>query len=281
MRDCKGVPAFLPVCWALDEVCHSLGLDGGGDGSGDASAALRCMQSTLVLQKFEECALWFRREVTAISQKLAQPVPYAYFHLVRLQLVINLLLIAYAIVPLGVWPLTVAIQFLVSLILIGLLDVAVALADPFGDDDVDFDLEAPLRAATANVTSILSSPRAATGRRLPAQLRNPLRSDFPGSLGPMSPLQVRIRTRARRSKPAITPNPSGAQVEGGDDRGAGAGASRGEGGLSSSSSSHARLLSGSSTRSDGGGGHASGGGGMDAVADDGGLFASGTVRERL
>jgi len=65
------------------------------------------------------------------------PMPFQYFHLLNMMVVVNLLLWAYGM---GTTNSVFApvIFFFASLIFMGMLELASALSDPFGDDDVDF-----------------------------------------------------------------------------------------------------------------------------------------------
>merc|ERR1719188_2487923 len=65
------------------------------------------------------------------------PVPYQYFHLLNMMVVVNLMLWAYAMgISTSVWA---PILFIFAeIIFMGMLELASQLADPFGEDEVDF-----------------------------------------------------------------------------------------------------------------------------------------------
>mmetsp|Transcript_30443 Transcript_30443/g.87306 ORF Transcript_30443/g.87306 Transcript_30443/m.87306 type:complete len:392 (-) Transcript_30443:175-1350(-) len=65
------------------------------------------------------------------------PLPFQYFHLLNMMVVVNLLLWAYAM---GTTESLFApfCFFFAALIFMGMLELAAALSDPFGDDEVDF-----------------------------------------------------------------------------------------------------------------------------------------------
>jgi predicted membrane chloride channel (bestrophin family) len=74
-----------------------------------------------------------------IVDSLSLPMPFQYFHLLNLMIVVNLLLWAYAM---GITDSFFApvVYFFCSLIFMGMMELANQLSDPFGDDDVDFPL---------------------------------------------------------------------------------------------------------------------------------------------
>ena len=57
------------------------------------------------------------------------------------------------------WSLTFVIYLVICTSFIGLKEVAVAMADPFGDDDIDFDTEKMLAAAYNNAVACLKDHR--------------------------------------------------------------------------------------------------------------------------
>lgn len=65
------------------------------------------------------------------------PVPHQYFHLLNMMVVVNLMLWAYAMgISASLWA---PVTFLFAeIIFMGMLELASQLADPFGQDDVDF-----------------------------------------------------------------------------------------------------------------------------------------------
>jgi len=68
---------------------------------------------------------------------LGMPVPMPYFHALNMLQNINFLLYSYALCHLESY-LTPIVLFVVILITVGMREVAVALSNPFGTDDVDF-----------------------------------------------------------------------------------------------------------------------------------------------
>jgi predicted membrane chloride channel (bestrophin family) len=83
--------------------------------------------------------------VRDIQQELVDtmnlPVPYQYYHILHVMVVMNLLLWAYGMAAtLSVFA--PFVYFFASLIFMGMIELSKQLADPFGTDDVDFPLAA-------------------------------------------------------------------------------------------------------------------------------------------
>ena len=183
-----GSKPFAPVSWALAEV-RTLLLDqqqserssapppDGETPPAAASAAHGGLPPSVVLaleiDSFERVAFAFKSHAGVVSNLLRQPVPLPYFHLMHLLLLLTLILIAYGLVPMGSWPITTVVQAMASLTFIGLREIAVAMAHPFGDDDVDFDIEEMLRGSYCHAVAALTDERKPCGGVLPAGLANP------------------------------------------------------------------------------------------------------------
>ena len=110
-------------------------------------------------------------------QLLAQPVPWAYFHLLALMTFITLFLVGYSLVGLALWPVTLTVHSIVCLIFMGLKNLAVAMADPFGDDEVDFNVDAMLAGAYKNAVAIISDGFEVKVDSLPAGVGFPSNPD--------------------------------------------------------------------------------------------------------
>jgi len=160
----KGFKPFLPVHWAMLEAEAQLRAR-----SGDSAAA------TLLLQQMQGKAFAFRGHCGQIVNLLKQPVPFPYFHLLSLMLILPLIIVGSILVPQGSWYLTLTIDFVICLVLLGLKEVAVCLADPFGDDSVDFNVDVFLQAAYNNTVANLSNFHEPCGMSMPPEISNPLR----------------------------------------------------------------------------------------------------------
>jgi len=174
-----GYRPFLPLVWALGEVEDALLPKQSGDASEadvERANSERFRVSDL-LSNFRELAFTFRGHCGQISNWLKQPVPFPYFHVLTLLLVLDLLLISYGLVTLDfTWYLTAAIYAIICVAFLGLKEVAVAMSDPFGDDAIDFDLEAMLSGAYKNAVALLRDTRASDGNAI-GDLINPITCD--------------------------------------------------------------------------------------------------------
>jgi predicted membrane chloride channel (bestrophin family) len=81
-----------------------------------------------------------RRCMLEIDETLALPIPFQYFHLLNMMIVVNLLLWAYGM---GITDSFFApiVYFFAALIFMGMMELASQLSDPFGEDDTDFPTE--------------------------------------------------------------------------------------------------------------------------------------------
>mmetsp|Transcript_3021 Transcript_3021/g.8763 ORF Transcript_3021/g.8763 Transcript_3021/m.8763 type:complete len:431 (-) Transcript_3021:130-1422(-) len=85
-------------------------------------------------------ALQIRAYKQEITDTLSLPVPFQYFHLLSIMIIMNLALWAYSM---GCSSSLFApvVFFFASLIFIGMMELSSELADPFGVDEVDFPVE--------------------------------------------------------------------------------------------------------------------------------------------
>lgn len=82
----------------------------------------------------------FRDELNGLLQTYRMPVPFVYYHLLNAMICINCAL--WAVSMSATQSVFGPFVFLVSCLLyVGMLEVAKAMSNPFGDDDVDFPLE--------------------------------------------------------------------------------------------------------------------------------------------
>lgn len=98
----------------------------------------RSPQTVHIYNRLNKHLITLLRACHMIGNIIALPIPFAYYHLMNVILVLNFLLMA--IVPAlflqtywSVFPFAMAL-----LIYMGLREVSAALADPFGQDEVDF-----------------------------------------------------------------------------------------------------------------------------------------------
>lgn len=144
---------------------------------------------------FQETAFELCKQADVIRAMLAQPVPFAYFHVLKLMLALVLLLIGYAMVGvMGEIPIASLCTYtLLCLVMLGLNEIAIAMADPFGDDATDFDTDEFLRIAYGNAVAFLRDDfRASKKNVLPEGMSNPITGMF-------DPQRVTITNQSRRS----------------------------------------------------------------------------------
>ena len=137
-----GFKPFLLQCWALQTVNEHL-----------ASDAKRAAGAGI--GPFQAQAFALRQDCSDVVNTLAQPVPFPYFHVVTFMLSINLVLVAYALIFFNTYV-SVPCYFVTCLVMQGLKEVAVALSDPFGGDDVDFPTHEYMSAMLDNAKALIS-----------------------------------------------------------------------------------------------------------------------------
>jgi len=106
----------------------------------------------------------------------AQPIPFAYFHALKVAVLSMLGMLGYWMVdllygqPLYISLLTFAVFEAMTL---GLLEVAVAMSDPFGEDEVDIDTQSLSLAAYTNAVALLGDKTNPSQHlSMPAELDN-------------------------------------------------------------------------------------------------------------
>ena len=198
LKKYKGSKPFLPAVWALGEVrCalkskvsrsaavkaalttvtlepQSAGVKKpGGTAEHEAeSALLQTPAAMAIYEDFEQAVLKFKSCCGQATNLLKMPVPFAYFHVLKLLLIISLALTSYALVELehAQVLMSMVVFIIIDTIMIGLQAVAVAMSDPFGDDDIDFDLESFLRGAYDNSIALITDQRLALHNTLPPDM---------------------------------------------------------------------------------------------------------------
>eukprot|EP00243_Klebsormidium_subtile_P002722 TRINITY_DN15518_c0_g1_i1.p1 TRINITY_DN15518_c0_g1~~TRINITY_DN15518_c0_g1_i1.p1 ORF type:complete len:464 (-),score=97.36 TRINITY_DN15518_c0_g1_i1:499-1890(-) len=89
-----------------------------------------------IYQAYERNVLDVRRSIREIYNYTSQPIPFAYFHLINFLVLVYLAVNAYAFAFFSAyWSFLGYIIFTIALL--GLRELGVALADPFGDDETD------------------------------------------------------------------------------------------------------------------------------------------------
>jgi len=72
-----------------------------------------------------------------VGHVVALPIPFPYFHLLNLILVLNFLILAVGLATLGTYA-SIFVYFSAIWIFMCIREVSIQLSDPFGTDDVDF-----------------------------------------------------------------------------------------------------------------------------------------------
>ena len=90
-----------------------------------------------------------------INNQRKLQVPFPYFHAVTFMLSINLIIVAYALIFFDTY-MSVPCFFITCLVMQGLKECAVALSDPFGGDDVDFDTASFMQQILNNTKALIS-----------------------------------------------------------------------------------------------------------------------------
>jgi len=91
-----------------------------------------------------------------VGHIVACPIPFPYYHLMNLVLVLNFILVA-CVLALLQSLFTIIPYMVVVLIFLGLREVATQLADPFGDDAVDFPVAEFLNYVTDQIVCLLET----------------------------------------------------------------------------------------------------------------------------
>ena len=161
----NGYAPFLLITWALQEVHNEL-----REGSPETDR-WRCA----AYQRFERSALDLRGNCSQITNLLKQPVPWAYFHLLNVMTVLVLMLISYGFVGLASPWVSILAYMVIALMILGINQIAISMADPFGDDEVDFKLEKFLATAYQNALAHLGDTNTQPlGTELPPDVFPPM-----------------------------------------------------------------------------------------------------------
>ena len=155
----KGFKPWLLLTWAmtevgaqLDELARTTGSTAGlgkqrlpksavEHGVMEAAEELRRRNLASLVVDFRATAFALRFHMGQINALRDMQTPFPYFHLINLLLVLNLLLVAYIAVPWCALPMSLFIVFIMLVAFLGMRSIAIKLADPFGTNRLDFDLE--------------------------------------------------------------------------------------------------------------------------------------------
>jgi len=163
VRGYQGFAPLLLITWSLNEVKQEMATDSEVH-----------FQTSLVWDEFTEIAFKLRGHLSSLLNVMKQPVPWPYFHLLNLMVLLVLTLVAYGLVGLGHVALTTTVHAVICTIFIGLKNLSVALSDPFGDDTTDFQVEVFLGGSYKNALAHLKDEYITYGHKVPDGLHNPL-----------------------------------------------------------------------------------------------------------
>merc|ERR1711874_875231 len=92
-----------------------------------------------------------------VCQIMNWPMPFQYFHIMNLMLALNLVLWAYSLGCQDSYFAPVIYAF-VQMMFQGIRELSTALSDPFGDDEVDFPVNAWMMTLYARTYALLEDP---------------------------------------------------------------------------------------------------------------------------
>jgi predicted membrane chloride channel (bestrophin family) len=164
IKSYEGFKPLLLITWALDEVKFQI----------DSDKSENAIVTSMNYRHFQGCAFEIRGHMSQIINQLKQPVPWPYFHLLNLMVLVTLTLVAYGLVGYGDPILTFFIHSIICTIFIGMKNLAVAMSDPFGDDAIDFKLEAFLNASYGNAIAHFMDEHVVLGDTCPEGMMVPM-----------------------------------------------------------------------------------------------------------
>lgn len=100
-----------------------------------------CLRGATAVQfaSLERIILDIKAVASNIVNELNNPLPFPYWHVLNMMMSVNYLLWCYALMKVGTM-LTIFLFIVLIAVVSGLREVGTCLADPFGTDDVDFDV---------------------------------------------------------------------------------------------------------------------------------------------
>lgn len=98
-----------------------------------------------------------RRCQDDVVELMELPMPFQYFHIMNLMMMLNLTLWAYSLALVDSYFSSVIFLF-VQLVFQGIRELSVALADPYGDDDADFPLDEWMTQVYVRVSALVEDP---------------------------------------------------------------------------------------------------------------------------
>lgn len=109
------------------------------------------------INELDKMYLTVRKCQEDVVEMLELPMPFQYYHIMNVMLLLNLLLWAYAMALQESYWANVIFAF-VQLMFQGLRELSIALADPYGSDDTDFPLNVWMTELYNKINCIIEDP---------------------------------------------------------------------------------------------------------------------------
>lgn len=103
---------------------------------------------------FDDRMYELRGAMSDVANIMMMPMPFQYFHIMNMMLVLNLVLWAYALGCQDSYFAPVIYMF-VQMMFQGVRELSTALSDPFGEDEVDFDVNSWMKSLYTRLFAIL------------------------------------------------------------------------------------------------------------------------------
>lgn len=133
-------PSFFPIQWSMELLRNNIA------DPLDRDDMLSAFYATLY-------TVWETQ--TKIKDTLELPMPFQYFHIMNLMMILNLFLWAYSLGCQDSWFAPIIYMF-VQMMFQGLRELSTALSDPYGTDEVDFSLNEWLRPIYTQIQAHLN-----------------------------------------------------------------------------------------------------------------------------
>lgn len=172
----RGYKSIQAVTWSLQEVRIAILKGWPEKESGPLKSKLTTMPQLTIFSHFERVAEELITNFSQTQEILNQPVPFPYFHVLKLLLLVALLILSYAMIELlyaNVF-LSLTCYTVACIIMIGLEQIAIGMSDPFGLDEVDFELDNFLQVAYDNAIAKLTDARQPQHEVISVDMDNPL-----------------------------------------------------------------------------------------------------------
>ena len=149
-----GLKCLLPIKWALVELRELCAPEN------------RMVNQARNYEALQDIAMDFNKIALLMVTQMQQPVPFVYFHILKFMMVVINCLVSYELInlatsvdnsPLSACVISTSIYVIVAAMLVGLNAVGSTMADPFGNDDTDFDTQKICNDAYNNAVAYLSA----------------------------------------------------------------------------------------------------------------------------